>query len=73
MAIAGRLVAMDDEGLDEAVLRKPDLPKNPEPPDLRKVQGPDESRTNRAAKEEAAHKEAVAVYMQKKREYDEAL
>ena len=29
--------------------------------------------TNRAAKEEAAHKEAVAVYMQKKRECDEAL
>ena len=68
MASGSLLGAADDEGLDETVLRKPDLPKAPKPLDLRKVKNP----TTRAAKE-AAHKVAVAEYMEKKREYDEVL
>ena len=54
---------------DEApLLRKPDLPKRPKPPDLRKVRDPAKRRTK-----EAAYAKALAEFLEQKREYDEVL
>jgi hypothetical protein len=60
---------MDAKRPDEAPpLRKPDLPRRPKPPDLRKVRDPAKRQTK-----EAAYAKALADFLEQRREYDEVL